>query len=93
MIQLELTQSFSSSWANYFVAEVSLRRHGLENTLLIYDGYACRIQYRVLKLFKENTIFVVCLPVHLSYVLQPQELTVFSLLKAHLERRIHYATQ
>lgn len=62
--------------------EVQEYRQGNENTLLVYDGYGCQIQYRVLKLLEENGIIVIRLPANSSSELQPPDKTVLGPFKA-----------
>lgn len=64
-------------WADSFIQEVILFREIDENILHVYDGYICLLQYLVIKLFRENNIFVVCPPAHSSHVLQPLDLSIF----------------
>lgn len=69
------------SWALNFVEETAhLRRNG-RKLLLVYDGYAGHLKYKVLSLLKTNGIIVAGLPAHTSHALQPLDVGVFGPLK------------
>lgn len=61
--------------------------------MLVFDGYTCRIQYRVLQKLYENGIIAITLPAHTSYVLQPLDFSVFSPFKSALERNFSAAAR
>ena len=66
------------SWAENFVLETAYMRRNNRKLLLVYDGYAGHLQYRVLQLLKTNNIIVAGLPAHSSHVLQPLDVGVFA---------------
>ena len=80
-------------WAKEFVFELDRYRPSGQNVLLVYDGYKCHIQYRVLKMFRENGIYVISLPAHTSHVLQPLDQSVFGPFKDHLQRYLRGAAR
>ena len=59
-----------------FVKETEELRIGCQKLLLLFDGYDCHVQYKVLQYLKENGV-VVALPAHTSHILQPIDVTVF----------------
>ena len=57
------------------------------------DGYAAHVQFKTLYLLMSNRILVLLLPSHLSHVLQPLDVSVFSACKSYLQREIFYAVR
>lgn len=80
-------------WAKKFVTETTdLRRNG-QYLLLIIDGYGSHVQFKTLKLFRDNHIIVVALPAHASHVQQPLGISVFYSYKSLLQREVHAFAQ
>lgn len=79
------------TWAMNFIKETEYVRRDGRYILLVYDGFAGHLSYRVLSLFKAHRIIVAGLPAHTSHVLQPLDVGVFAPLKqafrTHLSRR------
>ena len=64
-----------------FIEETEYLRRNNRKILLVYDGYACHITFRVLNMFHQNRIVVVSLPAYTSHALQPLDVVVFGVLK------------
>nr|ABG26270.1 transposase [Ophiostoma ulmi] len=56
--------------------------------LLVLDGHGSHDSDEFMKLCFENNIYLLFLPAHASYVLQPLDLTVFSLLKGYFRKEM-----
>lgn len=79
-------------WAQFFLEEtIELRSSG--KILLILDGYAAHVQYRALKLFRDNNVIVQGLPAHTSHVLQPLDKSVFRSFKQQIESELSRAVR
>lgn len=81
------------TWAKDIIKEIEHLRTSFSSgyahpkLLLIVDCYA-GVQYRTLRVLKENGIIVVGLPSHTSHVLQPLDVTVFGPFKNSLRSEL-----
>ncbi|KAF1922369.1 CENP-B protein, partial [Didymella exigua CBS 183.55] len=67
-------------WLKHFNAHTQARSIGARR-LLIIDGYKSHQSLAFQELCKENNIYTLCMPPHLSYLLQPLDVGCFSPLK------------
>lgn len=80
-------------WVKGFVEETeNLRKNG-QRLLLLLDGRGGHIQHKTLKLFKDNHVVVIALPVHTSHTTQPLDTSVFSSYKSQLQHELYKAAR
>ena len=60
-------------WANIFIAYIKSLSSDDEYHILITDGHNSRLNPEILLLFWKNKIIVVCLPSHLTHLLQSND--------------------
>lgn len=72
-------------WAHTFVQDTANLRESRKKVLLIFDGYSSQIKFKTFKLFQDNGVVVISLPVCSSHVLQPLYLTVIGSNKSYFQ--------
>lgn len=81
------------AWAKEFVEETSTLRQNGRYLLLILDSFAAHTRYRTLKYLVENRVLVIGFPSHLSHILQPLDVSVFSSFKSKVRGHMHKLTR
>ena len=61
--------------------------------MLLLNGYYAHLQYKTLKLFRDNNIITIAVPSHSTHELQPLDVTVFGACKSFLQRELHRASK
>ena len=69
-------------WFKFFIASILPARP----VLTIEDGHSSHISLEVIKLARENDIYLLCLPSHCTHILQLLDVGVFKSLKAHFNK-------
>ena len=74
-----ITKDIYLKWFKFFIKSIPPARP----VLLIEDGHSSHITLEVIELARENDIHLLCLPSHLSHILQPLDIGVFKSFKTH----------
>lgn len=69
-------------WFKFFIDNIPAARL----VLIIEDGHASHVSLEVIKLAKENGIYLLCLPSHCTHILQPLDISVFKSLKSNFNK-------
>ena len=77
-----INQSLFLDWFKLFIASIPPARP----VLIIEDGHSSHVSLEVIKLARENDIYVLCLPSHCAHILQPLDVGVFKSLKANFNK-------
>jgi hypothetical protein len=86
----------STGWINNILALAWLKHFDIHTKassagvyrLLIIDGHESHCSVEVQDYCKENKIIALCMPPHLSHLLQPLDIVCYLLLKCHYGNRI-----
>jgi hypothetical protein len=75
-----MTNKLGIAWLKYFDMHTRSCTVGVYR-LLIIDGHKSHISVNLRDMYKEAKIITLCIPAHLSHLLQPLDVAVFSPLK------------
>ena len=75
-----ITAELYLTWFKFFLKQIPPARP----VLLIQDGCSSHISIELIELAKENDVHLLCLPSHITHVLQPLDVGVFSSFKHHV---------
>lgn len=86
-----MTAGIFEQWAQVFVAHVREKRQALgfgedEKALLFLDDNASRNSPTALSLLEDNHVLVICIPTHVSHILQPFDVGVAEQMNSALQR-------
>lgn len=81
------TNELGVEWLKHFVKHTDSKVVGARR-LLILDGHESHQSLEFQELCKENNIYTLCMPPHLSYLLQPLDVGCFSPLKRAYSREV-----
>jgi hypothetical protein len=81
------TNEIGVKWLKHFIKHTEGKVVGARR-LLILDGHKSHHSLEFQELCKENNIYTLCMPPHLSYLLQPLDVGCFSPLKRAYSREI-----
>ena len=73
-----ITQELFLEWFHFFVRSILPTRP----VLLIFDGHSSHIGLKLIQLAQEHDVHLLCLPLHMSHLLQPLDVGVFKALKS-----------
>lgn len=82
------TNELGIAWLQHFIKHTVGRRVGAHQ-LLIIDGHGSHTSLEFQDIRKENNIYTLCMPPHLSHLLQPLDVGCFSLLKRAYGRQVN----
>ena len=74
-----ITQELYILWFHFFLSCIP----PTQPVLLIEDGHSSHISIDVIKLARENSVHILCLPSHTTHLLQPLDVGVFKSFKSH----------
>jgi hypothetical protein len=81
------TNDIGVAWLRHFVKQIKDQRVG-SHVLLIIDGHESHKLLAFQDFCKENKIITLCMPVHLSHILQPLDVGCFAPLKRAYSKEI-----
>ena len=77
-----INQSLFLDWFNFFITNIPPARP----VLVIEEGHSSHVSLDVIKLARENNIYLLCLPSHCTHILQALDVGVFKSLKANFNK-------
>ena len=80
-----ITQEVYMEWFQWFIEVFPPARP----VLLIEDGHGSHISIELIELARANEVYLLCLPVHTTHILQPLDVGVFKSFKTFFSKACH----
>ena len=78
-------------WVELFVTDIADKTATGRKVLLVYDGYRCHLDVKVLEKPKTGNVIAYCLPAHTSRTTQPLDVGLFRPFKRYLNEILYVA--